>query len=319
MSMANAPTDPERPDTASVSTDLLQVTHRTVYRYAKPVSFGRHRGMFRPHESNDLRLVGIEISTHPESVAHWVHDVFSNAITVLEFSEPADKLDVTCVFSVVRSTVHGPNFPIADFAKAYPFSYPEDQQIDLAALMRPEYDHPGEDVKSWARTFPNQAGHDSWAILEAVNTAIHKEFDYQRREEPGVQTPRRTLALGAGSCRDFAVLMLEVVRQLGFAARFVTGYLYDPFTNKIRNDNDQQLSGAGATHAWVQIFLPGAGWVEFDPTNGLIASGNLIRTGVARTPSQAAPLRGSFTGNAKAFLGMDVEVEVTALAPTLYA
>lgn len=315
MSMTNAPTDPDKPGASGVSTDLLQVRHRTSYRYAKPVTFAAHRGMFRPHESNNLRLVGIDISTQPESAQHWVHDVFSNAITVLEFTKPSDRLDVTCVFSVVRSTVHEPAFHVADFAKIYPFEYPEEQQIDLAALMRPEYGHPGEDVKSWARTFPAEVGHDTWAILGAINTAIHREFDYQRREEPGVQTPRRTLSLGAGSCRDFAVLMLEAVRQLGFAARFVTGYLYDPFTD---GNGGQTMSGSGATHAWVQIFLPGAGWVEFDPTNGLIASGNLIRTGVVRTPSQAAPLRGSFTGDAADFLGLDVDVEVTALAPTLY-
>lgn len=270
--------------------------------------------MFRPHESNDLRLTSFDISSEPASAQHWVHDVFSNSKVILGFADaaPADTLDILCQFNVVRSTVHEPKFPIAEFARKFPFVYPSEQWPDLVALIRPEYDSPMGEVKDWANRFPSGAPGDTWEILSAINSSIHQDFDYQRREEPGVQPPRETLALGAGSCRDFAVLMLEAVRQLGFAARFVTGYLYDPLT-----DTGGGLQGAGATHAWVQIFLPGAGWIEFDPTNGLIASGQLIRTGVARTPHQAVPLDGSFSGAKDDFLGMEVNVDVIALAPTL--
>lgn len=316
------PSDARKPETVSVpnvSTDLLQVRHRTSYRYAKPVRFGPHRGMLRPHESNDLRLLSLEISVSPDSVIHWVHDVFSNSITVMEFTEPADHLEVTAVFSVVRSTIHEPAFPIEPFAQTFPFEYPADQQIDLQALITPEYDHPGKNVRNWVQEFPDTASGETLGTLQALNSAIHSRFDYQHREEPGVQAPRETLAIGCGSCRDFAVLMLEAVRQLGLAARFVTGYLYDPFTDQAPSrDSSLSLSGTGATHAWVQVFLPGAGWIDFDPTNGLVASGNLIRTGVARTPAQAAPLHGSYIGDADDFISLDVDVEVTALAPTIY-
>ncbi|WP_375207944.1 transglutaminase family protein [Hyphococcus sp.] len=298
----------------SVSTDLLQVTHVTRYRYSKPVTFGRHRAMFRPHESNDMRLTSFEVSANPAAAQHWVHDVFSNSKTILDFSSapPSDTLEITCTFNVVRSSVEVPVFPIAISAQRYPFDYPKEQIPDLIALIRPEYDHPEAAVNEWANALRRQAGDDTWSILTTINSTIHETHVYKRREEPGIQKPRQTLELGEGSCRDFAILMIEAVRQLGFAARFVTGYLYDPLT-----DQPGGMQGSGATHAWVQVFLPGAGWIEFDPTNGLIASGNLIRTGVARTPSQAVPLDGSFHGDMNDFLGMEVDVNVTALAPTL--
>ena len=298
----------------SVSTDLLQVRHNTRYRYAKPVKFGLHCAMIRPHESTELQLSSIHINTRPAAVIHWVHDVFSNSTARFMFGQKSETLEINCTFSVIRSTLSKPDFPLADFAKTYPFLYPNDQFPDLISSIQPEYDHPEQEVKDWAQTFVEAAQGDTWALLETINKAIHSGFNYVRREEPGVQAPRQTIQLGTGSCRDFAVLMLEAVRQLGFAARFVTGYLYDPSMDQ---NSPSGMQGACATHAWVQIYLPGAGWIEFDPTNGLIASGHLIRTGVARTPSQAVPVEGTFEGAAEDFLGMDVDVTVTALAPTL--
>jgi transglutaminase-like putative cysteine protease len=299
-----------------VSTDLLQVRHATTYRYRRPVRFGPHSAMFRPHQSNDLNLNAFEIRSAPDCRQRWVHDVFSNSKAILDFADapPASVLEICCEFVVVRSTIHERNFPILDFARRYPFVYPDEQQIDLAALVRPERDGDGDGVRAWAEKYVAAAGGDTFAILEGMTRGVRDEFLYRRREEPGIRTPEETLARGEGSCRDFAALMIEAARRLGFAARFVTGYLYDPLTD-IKTSG---MRGAGATHAWVQIFLPGAGWIEFDPTNGLIASGNLIRTAVARTPAQAVPLEGSFKGAPEDFIGMDVEVEVTALAPTLY-
>ena len=298
----------------NVSTDILQVRHTTIYRYAAPVAFGPHRAMFRPHESNDLRLTAFDITTNPQCEQHWVHDVFSNSKIILNFdgSPPSNTLEIACVFNVIRSSIYAPVFPIADFAQNYPFEYPAEQATDLYTLIKPEYDHASESVKNWANSFLSQSQGNTWSVLTLINSAIHKTFEYRRREEPGIQAPRETIELGHGSCRDFAVLMMEAVRQLGFAARFFTGYLYDPIASQ-----GGALQGTGATHAWVQVFLPGAGWIEFDPTNGLVASGNLIRTGVARTPSQAVPLEGSFRGPKDAFTGMDVDVQILALAPTL--
>ncbi|MEL7488527.1 MAG: transglutaminase family protein [Pseudomonadota bacterium] len=297
--------------TSSVSTDLLEVRHVTAYRYREPVEFGVHRGMFRPHDSHDLRLLGIEIAASPHATQRWLHDAFSNSITLFEFTEPAAELTVSCVFQIIRTTIHEPSFPIADHARTFPFDYASEHMPDLAPTMAPEYEDE-LDVKAWALAIAARCDGETWAILEQINSAIHREFRYARREEPGVQSPNETLQKRCGSCRDFAILMMEATRHLGFAARFVSGYLYDPLS-----DQDGQIRGAGSTHAWLQVFVPGAGWIEFDPTNGLIASGNLIRTAVARTPQQAAPLTGSFKGDSDAFLGMDVSVDVRALAPTV--
>jgi transglutaminase-like putative cysteine protease len=135
--------------------------------------------------------------------------------------------------------------------------------------------------------------------------AIHESFAYSRRPEAGTQPPLITLRLRRGTCRDFALLMMEAVRSLGLAARFVTGYVYVP-------DRDgSDMRGGGSTHAWCQVYLPGAGWVEFDPTNGIVGNRDLIRVGVAREPRQAIPLTGSYAGVASDYAGMSVQVNVT--------
>ena len=138
--------------------------------------------------------------------------------------------------------------------------------------------------------------------------AIKEGFAYERRIAWGTQSPRQTLASGRGSCRDFATLMMEAARALGFAARFVSGYLYVPD----RDGGDVNLGG-GSTHAWCQVYLPGAGWVEFDPTNGIVGSRDLIRVAVARDARQAVPLHGSYFGDALDDEGMVVSVVVRAL------
>jgi transglutaminase-like putative cysteine protease len=164
-------------------------------------------------------------------------------------------------------------------------------------------------VAAWAHQFVPQKGIDTLQLLSAMNATIRRDFAYATRETEGTQSPLETLESRSGTCRDFALLLIEAVRCLGFGARFVTGYLYDPMLDGADGDSVQ---GAGATHAWADIYLPGAGWVEYDPTNGLIAGENLIRVAVARDPSQAVPVTGSFVGDAASYLGMEVEVTVSS-------
>jgi transglutaminase-like putative cysteine protease len=162
-------------------------------------------------------------------------------------------------------------------------------------------------VEDWAHEFISGERPRTWDVLTAMNAAIRPAFRYVARHDEGTQTPLETLERGSGTCRDFALLFMEAARTLGFGARFVTGYLYDP-----ELDDGAAVQGAGATHAWAEIFLPGAGWVEFDPTNGLIAAENLLRVAVTRDPSQAVPISGSYVGTPNDYLGMDVEVTVQA-------
>jgi uncharacterized alpha-E superfamily protein/transglutaminase-like putative cysteine protease len=291
--------------------EVLQVRHLTRYRYRRPVMFNEHHGMFRPHTSYDTRLLDLRFNVTPKAKIRWVHDVFSNAATVFTFARiPSDTLEVECIFRVRRGAQSQPDFPIAPHARRYPFEYARDELADLTPLIIPDIDPDGV-VLDWSKRFVEEADFDTWGILERMTTAVKAEFRYDRREESGTHSPAETIRSGVGSCRDFAVLMLEGVRRLGFAARFVSGYLYDPAL-EVGFSGESGVQGAGSTHAWVQVFLPGAGWVEFDPTNGLIGSRNLIRTAVSRMPAQAVPLAGTFEGEASDVIGMEVEVEVTS-------
>lgn len=304
-----------------VRTDVFRVRHVTRYRYARAVRFGRHRAMVRPHETPDLRLIKMSVQTRPQASVRWIHDVFSNSVTVFDFAEPSDLLEVEAEFDIVRTSFEDAEFPVADHARSFPFHYDEEERLDLGLLCSPNHDDPGEAVSAFAQRFVRESGGDTWALLTAMTAAIKAEMTYLRREEPGVQAPAETLALGTGSCRDFAELMCEAVRRLGFAARFVTGYLYDPALDSTTFSegvaDHAPMTGAGATHAWAQVFLPGAGWIEFDPTNGDVASGRLIRTGVGRTPAQTAPLTGSYIGMREDALGLEVSVDISMIAPPM--
>jgi len=167
--------------------------------------------------------------------------------------------------------------------------------------------YPGEGVAKWALQFLDPSDTtDTMKMLRAMTHGIREQILYNRRIEKGVQTPEETLLIRRGSCRDFAVLMMEAARSLGIAARFVSGYIFVP--------NRSGLAGGGATHAWMQAYLPGAGWIDFDPTNSIIGNRNLIRVAVAWAPEHALPLWGTYTGSAQAFLGMDVTVTVAETA-----
>jgi transglutaminase-like putative cysteine protease len=281
---------------------IVSIQHRTVYRYAQPVQFGEHRLMFRPRDSHDLRLLGTGLEISPAATVRWLHDVFGNSIAVTSFSEPAAELRLV---SAIRLEHYPPpvrpSFAIEPYARTYPFSYSAEVIPDLGRATERHYPDPSHRVDEWARQFIAGDGPtETDQLLIAMAKRIQTDFTYRRRDAEGTQSPVETLAAGRGTCRDFALLMMEAVRSLGFAARFVSGYLYD----------DRAVGGA-ATHAWVQVYLPGAGWVELDPTNGLIAGENLVRIAVARDPAQAIPVSGSFVGPPGSFLGLTVDVSVT--------
>lgn len=289
---------------------ILTVTHRTVYTYAEPVEFGEHRLMFRPRDSHDLRLLDTTLAISPPAAVRWLHDVFGNSIAIARFDAPADTLELTSTFSAQHYPLPVQEVTLEAYAERYPFSYSADEVADLGRTTERHYSDPEHQVDLWAREFVDAApDRGTMAILLAMNQAIHDRFSYSRRVELGTQEPTVTLATGGGTCRDYALLMIEAARSLGFAARFVSGYLYD---ERLVGGVTQALVGSGETHAWAQIYLPGAGWIEFDPTNALVGGNNLIRIAVARDPAQAIPLAGTFTGPTNAFTGMTVEVQVTA-------
>jgi transglutaminase-like putative cysteine protease len=288
---------------------ILTVRHATTYRYREPVRFGEHRLMIRPRDSHDLRLLRSQLALSPVGAVRWLHDVFGNSIAIAEFSQPAAELTIVSTLTLERYALARPVFPIAPEAATYPFVYSTNDRTDLGRLLEQHYPDPKGVVSAWAQTFVPQKGIDTVAVLAQINAAIKRDFAYATRDGEGTQSPLETLERRSGSCRDLALLLIEAVRCLGFGARFVTGYLYDPILDG--GDGDS-IQGAGSTHAWAEIYLPGAGWVEYDPTNGLVAGENLVRVAVTRDPVQAVPVEGSFIGDAAAFIGMDVEVTVTS-------
>jgi transglutaminase-like putative cysteine protease len=295
---------PARPEG---SMKLLTVHHATTYRYSAPVAFGQHRLMLRPRDSHDLRMIDAELALSPAGALRWMHDVFGNSVALVAFSEPAAELSIVSTLTLERYALAKLDVPIAPEAESYPFMHSADDRVDLARLREPQYPDPRGTVEEWARQFILETPTNTFNLLATMNAAIRGSFEYRAREEEGTQAPLETIERKSGTCRDFALLFIEGARTLGFGARFVSGYLYDPAL-----DGGEAVQGAGATHAWADIYLPGAGWVEFDPTNALVACENLIRVAVTRDPSQAVPIGGSFTGEGAKFLGMEVDVTVTA-------
>ena len=288
----------------------LTVHHTTLYRYQRPVSFNEHRLMVRPRDSHDMRLLSTGLTISPTAKVRWLHDVFSNSIAIARFEDTADELRLESSFVVEHYGIEDTEFPVEDYARELPFTYPRSEIPDLGRTMERHYPDPDRAVHAWARGFMAESGRtETNDLLVAMTRTIKEQFAYETRVN-GLQEPAETLQLRAGSCRDYAVLMMEAVRSLGMAARFVSGYLYDPALEGAAGGTTGGMVGAGHTHAWVQVYLPGAGWLEFDPTNGLVGGPNLIRVAVARDPSQAIPIQGTYTGLAEDFIDMSVEVKV---------
>jgi len=290
---------------------LFTVRHVTTYRYTQPVSFGEHRLMFRPRDSHDQKLLDSRLAITPQPASlRWVHDAFGNCVTFADFADTqARELCFESSICLDHSPSGSSDCQLEDYARTYPFAYAPDEMPDLLPVITPQYADPGQAIHRWVRRFLRQGRHTDMATLLTTFThALKESFTYERRSETGTRSPALTLELGRGSCRDLALLMIEALRSLGLAARFVSGYLYVPSRDGL------QYRGGGSTHAWCQVYLPGAGWLEFDPTNAIIGNRDLIRVAVARHPSQAVPLSGTYYGDATDCLGMSVEVNVRSAA-----
>ena len=289
---------------------ILTVKHVTTYSYAALVRLAEHRMMLRPRDSNDQRLLDstLEIEPRPRNL-RWIHDVFDNCVAIANFNGVTTSLRVESNLTLEHTPFEGPEFQLEDRARFYPFPYDADEIPDLARSIERHYRDPSGELERWVRRFLRR-GHptETGALLMTLTCAIKEGLSYERRTAKGTQSPLQTLSSGRGTCRDFATLMMEAARALGLAARFVSGYLYVP-----DRDVEAHHVGGGSTHAWCQIYLPGAGWVEFDPTNGIVGSRDLIRVAVAREAHQAIPLHGAYFGDAADDAGMEVSVNVRQL------
>jgi transglutaminase-like putative cysteine protease len=284
---------------------ILSVRHVTTYRYAQPVAFGEHRLMMRPRADDDLAVLDerLEIFPPPETLSS-APDAHGNTVTVVTFAERSAELRFESRITVEHLPDDSAALLADDDAAFLPVAYDPAAALELAPFMRRRHADPFGALDRWVEQFMGgRASVGVRGVLAAIAFGIQSGFRYERRMAKGVQAPAETLRRGGGSCRDFAVLMIEAARSLGLAARFVSGYLHTPAAS-------HEYVGGGATHAWAQVFVPGAGWIDYDPTNGIIGNRDLIRVAVADDPEAAAPLCGTFTGFASDSLGMSVEVSV---------
>ena len=283
----------------------VRISHTTVYHYRHPVSLSAHRLMLRPRESRELQLISHDLKVSPDAAISWAHDVPGNAVATASFSGQTDVLRIESKLELELTANPWPIFNIATSALNYPFFYTNDDRADLGALAIQQYLDPMGRLQKWARSFVKGSSTDTLELLKAISHGVAESLQYEVRESEGTQTPIESLDRGKGSCRDFAILFAEAVRSLDIGARIVSGYLYDPQSTATGS------SGSGSTHAWAEVYVPGAGWINFDPTNRSIGGFNLVPVAVARDITLLMPVSGSYVGAADAFAGMEVEVLVS--------
>lgn len=280
-----------------------KILHRTYYNFSDTVRLGPHHLRLRPREDHELRIESSSLKITPPATLLWHRDVEGNSVAIATFDEPTRQLAVQSEVIIHHFNEDPLDFLVAEYVIDYPFAYQPDDRI----LLSPYMEHPEPETKNllaeWMANFwkPGEKI-QTYTLLERLVTHIHQTLKYQLREEPGVQPARQTLSYGTGSCRDFAVLFMEAARCLGLASRFVSGYLNAP----------PSPGNFGATHAWAEVYLPGAGWKGFDPTIGEITGTDHIAVAVARLPESVPPIEGSFVG--KPGSSLDVGVWVTKLA-----
>ncbi len=282
---------------------FYKILHRTYYNYSSTVQLKAHTLRLRPREGPELHIQSSSLKiTPPPITLRWLRDVEDNAVAIAEFEKPASQLLIESEIIIQQFNESPLDFLVADYAVDYPFYYlTEDIPVLIPYMESPSKDS-SKALSQWISGFwqADQAI-QTYTLLQKLCVHIQQTIKYQLREEPGVQSALETLKLGSGSCRDSAFLFMQAARQLGFAARFVSGYLHaEPSTVNY-----------GSTHAWAEVFLPGAGWKGFDPTIGQVAGNDHIAVAVARSPEQIAPIEGLFTGTASSSL--DVGVWVTLL------
>jgi transglutaminase-like putative cysteine protease len=284
---------------------ILNIRHVTTYRYAQPVAFGEHRMMLRPRDDDDQKLLesDLEITPTPRQL-EWTRDSFGNHVAIAHFADHAAELRFVSSIRLDHAPAEFGAADIADYARTYPFSYtPEDWRALKSFVKPPRW---RAELDRWsAKFFGRDGSADMHDLLVDMTRTIKRYFKHASRHEKGIQDPIRTIELGSGSCRDLAMLMIAALRSRGIAARFVSGYLH------LAHDDDEDLAG-GNTHAWVQVYVPGPGWIDFDPSGGTVGNHNLIRVAVVHHPREAVPLQGTWFGSASDHLAMNVAVKVTA-------
>jgi transglutaminase-like putative cysteine protease len=283
----------------------IRIQHATTYNYSHPVTLEPHRLMIRPRAGHDIHVESSSLTISPKHSVRWQRDIYGNSVAVVSFQEPATQLSVVSDVVVEHYEAEPLDFFVDEKAVTYPFHFDPAERIDLIPYETMCFPEDGPVLRDWLQQFwrPGQTI-ETYVLLDRINREIVKNFSYQKRDEPGVQRPAETLKQRSGSCRDFATLFIESCRYFGLAARFVSGYLHCPAT----------IQGHGSTHAWAEVYLPGAGWKGFDSTSGIVVGHDHIAIAVTRHPADAPPVSGSFSGSISGSPTLSVGVVVSELA-----
>jgi len=275
-----------------------KIFHRTYYSFSGVVSLEPHTLLLRPRESHELRIESSILTLTPPATLRWHRDVEDNCVAVATFDLPANQLVIESEVIIQQYNDAPLDFLVADYAINYPFTYTTEDWPVLSPYVNTSDRAASSELSQWVTNLWSGERIQTYALLQRMCAHINQSLSYQLREEPGVQTATETLSRGTGSCRDFANLFMEAARSLGLASRFVSGYLHAP----------PSAINYGATHAWAEVYLPGAGWKGFDPTIGEIAGIDHIPVAVARLPESVPPIAGSFIGPPGANLNVGVWV-----------
>jgi transglutaminase-like putative cysteine protease len=279
-----------------------KILHRTYYNFSARVQLGPHTLRLRPREGHQLHIESSTLTISPTATLRWHRDVEDNSVAIATFDAMAIQLAIESEVCIQQHNETPLDFVVADEAVDYPFDYAAMDKVLLTPYLNTAGVATDDALSDWiARVWQPGGAVQTYTLLHRLNCHIQTTLTYKAREEPGVQSATETLACGSGSCRDFANLFMAAGRYLGLASRFVSGYLNAP----------PSTVNFGATHAWAEIYLPGAGWTGFDPTLGELAGSNHIAVAVSRVPDSVPPIAGSFVGPPGATL--DVGVWVTEL------
>jgi transglutaminase-like putative cysteine protease len=282
----------------------IRIQHSTTYDYSEPVTLLPHKLMLRPRAGHDIHLESSSLSITPRNTVKWHRDIYGNSVAIATFHESASQLSILSEVVVEHYEAEPLNFLVDEKAVTFPFHFDPSERVDLIPYQTLCFPGDSGFVRDWLRQFwrPGQLI-ETYVLLDRINKHIVQNFEYHMREEPGVQRPAETLQKQAGSCRDFATLFIDACRYFGLAAQFVSGYLHCPDT----------VQGHGSTHAWAEVYLPGAGWIGFDNTSGIVVGHDHIAVAVTRHPADAPPISGSFSGNVSHPPRMQVTVDVSEL------
>ncbi len=279
--------------------ERFKIVHRTYYNYLENVTLGTHNLLLRPRENHELRIESFILNIIPKAKVLWHLDVEDNSVAVATFDTPTQQLFIENEVIIQQYNESPLNFIVADYAINYPFKYLPNDNFILSSYMVLPNEETRILLNNWIyNVYKYNEKIQTYTLLQKLTTYIFENFTYKVREEAGVQSAKQTLTLGSGSCRDFAFLFMEAVKCLGLATRFVSGYLYAPLMS----------NQVGSTHAWAEVYVPGGGWIGFDPTTGNIVGTDHISVAVSRLPDNVPPIAGSFVGISDSTLSVGVWV-----------